>query len=55
VRQSQEDYERQMHAKQVANLKRRARQLGLEVTEKPAAPAQEGSAAGMGPSQGTVT
>jgi transposase len=39
VRKSQEEYEKQMHDKQLANLKRRARQLGLEVVEKPEAKA----------------
>jgi transposase len=34
VRQSQEDYEEQMKEKQVKALKRKARQLGLEVIEK---------------------
>ena len=34
VRQSQEDYEAQMKGKQIKALKRKARQLGLEVIEK---------------------
>ena len=34
VRQSQEDYHAQMKDKQVKALKRKARQLGLEVTDK---------------------
>jgi len=34
VRQSQEDYEAQMREKQLKALKRKARQLGLEVVEK---------------------
>jgi transposase len=34
VRQSQEDYEAQMKAKQIKALRRKARQLGLEVVEK---------------------
>jgi hypothetical protein len=33
VRQSQEEYEAQMKAKQIKALKRKARQLGLEVIE----------------------
>ena len=35
VRQSQEDYEAQMKEKQLKALRRKARQLGLEVIEKP--------------------
>ena len=34
VRQSQEEYEAQMKEKQIKALKRKARQLGLEVVEK---------------------
>ncbi len=34
VRQSQEEYEAQMKAKQIKALRRKARQLGLEVIEK---------------------
>ena len=34
VRQSQEDYEAQMREKQIKALRRKARQLGLEVIEK---------------------
>ena len=34
VKKSQEEYEAQMRARQVASLKRKARQLGLEVQEK---------------------
>ena len=34
VRQSQEDYEAQMKEKQIKALRRKARQLGLEVIEK---------------------
>jgi hypothetical protein len=34
VRQSQEDYEAQMKGKQLKALKRKARQLGLEIVEK---------------------
>jgi hypothetical protein len=35
VRKSQEDYEAQMKEKQLKALKRKARQLGLELIEKP--------------------
>ena len=35
VRQSQEGYEAQMKEKQIKALRRKARQLGLEVVEKP--------------------
>jgi hypothetical protein len=34
VRQAQEDYEAQMREKQIKALRRKARQLGLEVIEK---------------------
>jgi hypothetical protein len=34
VRQSQEDYAAQMKAKQIKALRRKARQLGLEIIEK---------------------
>jgi hypothetical protein len=34
VRQTQEDYEAQMREKQIKALRRKARQLGLEVMEK---------------------
>jgi transposase len=34
VRQSQEEYEAKMREKQIAHLKKKARQLGLELTEK---------------------
>jgi hypothetical protein len=34
VRQSQEEYETQMKEKQIKALRRKARQLGLEVVEK---------------------
>ena len=34
VRQSQEEYEAQMKVKQIKALRRKARQLGLEVIEK---------------------
>ena len=37
VRQNQEDYEAQMQEKQIKALKRKARQLGLELIEKPSA------------------
>jgi hypothetical protein len=37
VRKSQEEYETQMKERQIKALKRKARQLGLELTEKPAA------------------
>lgn len=43
VRRSQEEYEAQMRDKQVKALKRKARQLGLEVTEK--TPASSATAA----------
>ena len=36
VRQSQEEYEAQMKEKQIKALRRKARQLGLEVIEKTA-------------------
>ena len=47
VRQSQEEYEAQMKEKQLKALRRKARQLGLEVVEKaadsvPAATAAQG-------------
>ena len=37
VRKSQEEYEAQMKEKQLKALKRKARQLGLELIEKPSA------------------
>ncbi len=37
VRKSQEEYEAQMKEKQLNALKRKARQLGLELIEKPSA------------------
>ena len=37
VRQNQEEYEAQMKEKQLKALKRKARQLGLELIEKPSA------------------
>jgi hypothetical protein len=48
VRQSQEEYEAQMREKHVKALKRKARQLGLEVIEKPPA----GGATAETPAQG---
>jgi hypothetical protein len=48
VRQSQEEYEAQMREKQVKALRRKARQLGLEVIEKPSA----GGATAEAPAQG---
>ena len=42
VRQNQEEYEAQMKEKQVKALRRKARQLGLEVVEK--APVGEAAA-----------
>jgi hypothetical protein len=35
VRQNQEEYEAQMREKQIKALRRKARQLGLEIIEKP--------------------
>ena len=37
VRQNQEEYEAQMKEKQLKALKRKARQLGLELIEEPSA------------------
>jgi hypothetical protein len=37
VRKSQEEYEAQMKEKQIKTLKRKARQLGLELIEQPSA------------------
>jgi hypothetical protein len=37
VRKNQEEYEAQMKEKQIKTLKRKARQLGLELIEKPSA------------------
>ena len=48
VRQSQEEYESQMKERQIKALKRKARQLGLELIEKPAA----GSGTAEAPVQG---
>jgi len=44
VKQSQEEYEKQMRAKLIGSLKKRARQLGLEVKEK----SEEGQTPGDG-------
>jgi hypothetical protein len=49
VRQSQEDYEAQMKEKQIKALRRKARQLGLEVVEKPSV---SGASAAAEPVQG---
>jgi hypothetical protein len=49
VRQNQEEYEAQMKEKQVKALKRKARQLGLEVVEKTPA---SGATAAPAPVQG---
>src|SRR6516162_627684 len=48
VRKSQEEYEAQMREKQIKALKRKARQLGLELIEKPSA----GSGTAEAPVQG---
>jgi transposase len=48
VRQNQEEYEAQMKEKQIKTLKRKARQLGLELIEKPSA----GSGTAEAPVQG---
>ena len=48
VRKSQEEYEAQMKEKQIKALKRKARQLGLELIEKPSA----GSGTAEAPVQG---
>ena len=48
VRKSQEEYQAQMKDKQLKALKRKARQLGLEVIEKPSA----GSGTAEAPVQG---
>jgi hypothetical protein len=45
VRQSQEDYEAQMREKQIKALRRKAHQLGLEVSEKASANATTAVAA----------
>ena len=49
VRQNQEEYEAQMKEKQIKALRRKARQLGLEVVEKPSV---SGAPAAAGPAQG---
>jgi len=49
VRQTQEEYEAQMKEKQLKALRRKARQLGLEVVEKPSV---SGAPAAAGPAQG---
>ena len=49
VRQNQEEYEAQMKEKQIKALRRKARQLGLEVVEKPSV---SGTAAAAEPVQG---
>jgi hypothetical protein len=48
VRKSQEEYEAQMKGKQIKALRRKARQLGLELIEKPSA----GSGTAEAPVQG---
>ena len=48
VRQSQQEYQAQMKEKQIKALKRKARQLGLELIEKPSA----GSGTAEAPMQG---
>ena len=49
VRQSQEDYDAQMKEKQLKALRRKARQLGLEVVEKsPGSAATAETASGQG-------
>ena len=45
VRQSQEEYEVQMKEKQIKALRRKARQLGLEVVEKRSGSEATGTAA----------
>jgi transposase len=50
VRKSQEEYDAQMREKQLKALKRKARQLGLEVTEK--ASGSDAATAGAAPAQG---
>ena len=45
VRQSQEEYATQMKAKQIKALRRKARQLGLEVVEQTSASAPTAAAA----------
>src|SRR5262249_10927148 len=48
VRKSQQEYEAQMKEKQLKTLKRKARQLGLELIEKPSAGSGTGEASGQG-------
>jgi hypothetical protein len=48
VRKSQQEYEAQLKEKQIKALKRKARQLGLELIEKPSV----GSGRGEAPVQG---
>jgi uncharacterized protein YchJ len=43
VRQTQEEYETKVRAQQLKSLKRKARQLGLEVIEKQPAPSAASS------------
>jgi transposase len=48
VRQSQEEYEAQMKERQIKALRRKARQLGLEIVEKPSGSVPTAAAA-LGP------
>src|SRR5262249_968646 len=50
VRQSQEEYEAQMKQKQIKALRRKARQLGLEIVEKPSGSVPTAAAA-LGPGE----
>jgi len=47
VRKSQEEYEAQMKEKQIKAVKRKARQLGLEVIEKTSASIPTAAAASL--------
>ena len=47
VRQNQEEYEAQMKEKQIKALRRKARQLGLEVIEKTSGSAATAAAAAV--------
>jgi uncharacterized protein YchJ len=47
VRKSQEEYEAQMKEKQIKAVKRKARQLGLEVIEKTSASSPTAAAAAL--------
>ena len=47
VRQSQEEYEAQVKEKQIKALRRKARQLGLEVVEKTSASVATAAAASV--------